>query len=113
MCGTNVHIKDGELAVSQASIVPRHEIVGRIDALGAGVNILKSGDRIGVPWLGQTCSVCPFCRIHAENLCQQPLFSDYFCNGGFVPVVVADAQYARPLGRSVMMRRCCLCSALT
>ncbi len=64
-------------------IIPGHEIVGRIDALGAGVADLKIGQRVGVPWLGHTCGHCSFCRVGSENLCDRPLFTGYTRDGGF------------------------------
>lgn len=98
VCRTDLHVVDGELAAPQVPIIPGHEIVGRIDALGAGVDALRIGERVGVPWLSYTCSVCPYCRMHAENLCDRPLFTGYTRDGGFATAVVADARYAFPLG---------------
>ena len=98
VCRTDLHVVDGELAAPQVPIIPGHEIVGRIDALGAGVDALRIGERVGVPWLGYTCGVCPYCRMHAENLCDRPLFTGYTRDGGFATAVVADARYAFPLG---------------
>ena len=98
VCRTDLHVVDGELAFPQVPIIPGHEIVGRIDALGAGVDALRIGERVGVPWLGYTCGVCPYCRMHAENLCDRPLFTGYTRDGGFATAVVADARYAFPLG---------------
>ncbi|BCA63985.1 alcohol dehydrogenase [Sphingomonas sp. HMP9] len=98
VCRTDLHVVDGELAAPQVPIIPGHEIVGRIDALGAGVDTLRIGERVGIPWLGYTCGVCPYCQIHAENLCDRPLFTGYTRDGGFATAVVADARYAFPLG---------------
>ncbi|WP_380784474.1 zinc-dependent alcohol dehydrogenase family protein [Sphingomonas sp. R86520] len=98
VCRTDLHVVDGELAAPQVPIIPGHEIVGRVDALGAGVDALRIGERVGVPWLGYTCGVCPYCRIHAENLCDRPLFTGYTRDGGFATAVVAEARYAFPLG---------------
>jgi propanol-preferring alcohol dehydrogenase len=72
--------------------------VGRIDALGEGVQGLKLGERVGIPWLGHTCGVCPYCRMHRENLCDQPLFTGFTRDGGFATSAVADARFAFPLG---------------
>lgn len=74
VCRTDLHVVDGELAAPQVPIIPGHEIVGRVDAIGSGVDALRIGERVGVPWLGDSCGVCPYCRINAENLCDQPLF---------------------------------------
>lgn len=98
VCRTDLHVVDGELPNPKNPIIPGHEIVGRIDLLGAGVEGLKIGERVGIPWLGHTCGVCPYCLEHRENLCDYPLFTGYTRNGGFATMVVADARFAFPLG---------------
>lgn len=98
VCRTDLHVVDGELAAPQVPIIPGHEIVGRIDAIGSGVDTLQIGERVGIPWLGFTCGACPYCRMQAENLCDRPLFTGYTRNGGFATSVVADARYAFLLG---------------
>jgi propanol-preferring alcohol dehydrogenase len=79
-------------------IIPGHEIVGRIDAIGTGVAGLRLGERVGIPWLGHTCGVCQYCLGHQENLCDHPLFTGYTRDGGFATAAIADARYAFPLG---------------
>ncbi|MHB8520001.1 MAG: zinc-dependent alcohol dehydrogenase family protein [Limisphaerales bacterium] len=98
VCRTDLHVVDGELPHPQVPIIPGHEIVGRIDVLGAGVTGLRLGERVGVPWLGHTCGVCPYCREHRENLCDHPLFTGYTRDGGFATATIADARFAFPLG---------------
>jgi propanol-preferring alcohol dehydrogenase len=98
VCRTDLHVVDGELPQPQVPIIPGHEIVGRIDALGAGVADLKLGQRVGIPWLGHTCGVCPYCRMQRENLCDHPIFTGYTRDGGFATATVADARFAFPLG---------------
>src|SRR6202142_2039019 len=98
VCRTDLHVVDGELPDPKVPIIPGHEIVGRIDLLGAGVKGLKMGERVGIPWLGHTCGVCPYCLEHRENLCDHPLFTGYTRNGGFATMVIADAHFAFPLG---------------
>ena len=98
VCRTDLHVLDGELPDPQVPIIPGHEIVGRIDALGAGVEGLSVGERVGIPWLGHTCGVCAYCVEHRENLCDQPLFTGYTRDGGFATAVIADARFAFPLG---------------
>jgi propanol-preferring alcohol dehydrogenase len=98
VCRTDLHVVDGELPNPQLPIIPGHEIVGRIDSLGAGVEGLCIGARVGIAWLGRTCGVCPYCREHRENLCDHPLFTGYTRDGGFATAVIADARYAFPLG---------------
>lgn len=97
VCRTDLHVVDGELPHPRLPIVPGHEIVGWIEALGMGVNALKLGDRVGVPWLGHTCGVCPYCRDQHENLCDQPIFTGYMRDGGFATHAIADAAFAFPL----------------
>jgi len=98
VCRTDLHVVDGELPHPQVPIIPGHEIVGRIDAVGAGVVGLKLGQRVGIPWLGHTCGVCPYCKMQRENLCDRPLFTGYTRDGGFATATVADARFALPLG---------------
>ncbi len=93
VCRTDLHVVDGELPNPKLPIVPGHEIVGRIDAVGAGVDQLAAGMRVGIPWLGRTCGVCRYCRDGRENLCDRPLFTGYTRDGGYASHVVADARY--------------------
>jgi len=98
VCRTDLHVLDGELPDPKSPIIPGHEIVGRIDAIGAGVKGLSIGERVGIPWLGRTCGVCPFCRRHQENICDDPLFTGYTRDGGFATETIAVARFAFPLG---------------
>ena len=98
VCRTDLHVVDGELPDPQVPIIPGHEIVGRIDLIGPGVKGLALGERVGIPWLGHTCGVCPYCLEQRENLCDRPLFTGYTRDGGFATSVIADARFAFPLG---------------
>ncbi|MEI9981742.1 MAG: zinc-dependent alcohol dehydrogenase family protein [Aliidongia sp.] len=98
VCRTDLHVVDGELPDPQVPIIPGHEIVGRIDAIGQGVEGLHMGQRVGIPWLGHTCGACPYCIGHRENLCDRPVFTGYTRDGGFATATVADARFAFPLG---------------
>lgn len=98
VCRTDLHVIDGELPDPQVPIIPGHEIVGRIDLIGPGVEGLTLDERVGIPWLGHTCGVCPYCREHRKNLCDRPLFTGYTRDGGFATAVIADARFAFPLG---------------
>ena len=98
VCRTDLHVVDGELPDIKYPIIPGHEIVGRVDLVGAGVTTHRIGDRVGIPWLGHTCGVCRFCREGMENLCDRPLFTGYTRDGGFATHTIADARYAFPLG---------------
>jgi propanol-preferring alcohol dehydrogenase len=97
VCRTDLHVVDGELPDPQLPIIPGHEIVGRIDVLGPHVGGLEIGARVGIPWLGSTCGVCPYCASHRENLCDRPVFTGYTRNGGYATHAIADARYAFPL----------------
>jgi alcohol dehydrogenase, propanol-preferring len=97
VCRTDLHVVDGELAAPNVPIIPGHEIVGRIDAMGPGVEGLRLGQRVGIPWLGHTCGVCQYCQGHRENLCDRPLFTGYTRDGGFATATIADARFAFPL----------------
>jgi len=98
VCRTDLHVVDGELPDPKLPIVPGHEIVGRVAALGAGVSGFSVGERVGVPWLGATCGTCAYCRAEAENLCDAPIFTGYTRDGGYATHAVADAHYCFPLG---------------
>jgi alcohol dehydrogenase, propanol-preferring len=100
VCHTDLHVVDGELPDAKVPIIPGHEIVGRIDLLGPGVEGLHVGERVGVPWLGHTCGVCPYCVGGQENLCDHPLFNGYTRNGGYSTAMLADARFAFPLGEA-------------
>jgi alcohol dehydrogenase, propanol-preferring len=100
VCRTDLHVVDGELPDPTVPIIPGHEIVGRIDAVGPGVEGLGVGERVGIPWLGHTCGVCPYCTGGHENLCDRPLFTGYTRDGGFATATIADARYAFPLGEA-------------
>jgi propanol-preferring alcohol dehydrogenase len=94
VCRTDLHVVDGELMDPKLPLIPGHEIVGIVDALGEGVDPARLGRRVGVPWLGHTCGVCPYCISKAENLCDRPQFTGYTRDGGFASHVVADADFA-------------------
>jgi propanol-preferring alcohol dehydrogenase len=100
VCRTDLHVLDGELPDPKYPIIPGHEIVGRIDAIGKGVEGLRLGERVGIPWLGHTCGVCPYCRMQRENLCDHPMFTGFTRDGGFATATIADARFAFPLGEA-------------
>lgn len=100
VCRTDLHVVDGELPGIAYPIIPGHEVVGRIDALGTGVTTLSTGARVGVPWLGFTCGECFYCRADRENLCDRPKFTGHTRDGGFASHLVADARYCFPLGEA-------------
>lgn len=93
VCRTDLHLIDGDLAHPGHPVVPGHEIVGRIDALGGGVQGLAVGERVGVPWLGWTCGACSHCAAGRENLCDHARFTGWQIDGGYAQYTVADARY--------------------
>ena len=97
VCRTDLHVVDGELPDPKLPVVPGHEIVGRVFAVGSAAVGLAVGERIGVPWLGFTCGACPYCRAGQENLCDRPLFTGYTRDGGYATHTLADARYCFPL----------------
>ncbi|MEX3972701.1 zinc-dependent alcohol dehydrogenase family protein [Paraburkholderia caribensis] len=97
VCRTDLHVVDGELSEPKRPVIPGHEIVGRVAARGADVTAFDIGDRVGVPWLGRTCGVCPYCASGRENLCDTPGFTGYTIDGGYAEQVIADHRYCLPL----------------
>ena len=97
VCRTDLHVVDGELPHPTIPVVPGHEIVGRIEAVGRDVTTLVPGTRIGIPWLGWSCGVCDFCRSDRENLCPQARYTGYQLDGGYAEFAVADASFCVPL----------------
>ncbi len=97
VCRTDLHLVDGELPKAKLPIVPGHEVVGRVEAVGAGAEGLAVGMRVGIPWLGWTCGQCAFCQRGEENLCERARFTGHDLDGGYAEHLVADVRYAFPL----------------
>ncbi|AIO35202.1 zinc-binding alcohol dehydrogenase family protein [Burkholderia cenocepacia] len=93
VCRTDLHVVDGDLTEPKRPVIPGHEIVGTVAALGEGVHGFALGERVGVPWLGHTCGRCAFCAAGRENLCDAPGFTGYTIDGGYAERTVADARY--------------------
>lgn len=93
VCRTDLHVVDGELPHPKLPLIPGHEIVGEVIQAGSNANKFAVGDRVGVPWLGHTCCVCPFCRSARENLCDNPAFTGYTLDGGYAEYTLADQNY--------------------
>src|SRR5690349_10477584 len=89
VCRTDLHVVDGELPDPKLPIIPGHEIVGRVDAVGQEVEGLRPGMRVGIPWLGATCGTCFYCTHGRENLCDRPQFTGYTRDGGYASHAVA------------------------
>jgi alcohol dehydrogenase, propanol-preferring len=97
VCRTDLHIVDGELSDPKPTVIPGHEIVGRVAAKGARVDRFAIGDRVGVPWLGWTCGECAYCRSGRENLCDRARFTGYQIDGGFADFAAADHRFCFPI----------------
>jgi alcohol dehydrogenase, propanol-preferring len=97
VCRTDLHVVDGELPEPKLPLIPGHEIVGRVEQLGPGVERFKAGDRVGIPWLGWTCGECGFCSSKRENLCDRARFTGYTLDGGYSEYTLADARYCFPI----------------
>jgi len=94
ICRTDLHVIDGDLPHPKTHVIPGHEIIGTVAAIGAAVEGVKIGDRVGIPWLGGTCGRCRFCRSGRENLCEKPAFTGYTIDGGYAQYATANAAYA-------------------
>ncbi len=97
ICRTDLHIFAGDLADPKLPLIPGHQIVGAIAAMGARVTRFRAGDRVGVPWLGWTDGTCPYCRSGRENLCDNARFTGYEIDGGYAEFTVADERYCFPI----------------
>jgi propanol-preferring alcohol dehydrogenase len=97
VCRTDLHLVDGELPQARLPVVPGHQVVGVVDALGEGTTRFRAGERVGVPWLGGACGACDFCRRGEENLCDSLVFTGCTRDGGFAEVVTADERFALPI----------------
>ncbi|HEX5045469.1 MAG TPA: zinc-dependent alcohol dehydrogenase family protein [Candidatus Polarisedimenticolaceae bacterium] len=97
VCRTDLHVVDGELPAHRLPLVPGHQAVGRVDALGPGCTLLRPGDRVGIPWLRHTCGHCAYCRSHRENLCPFSRYTGWDEDGGYAEEAVVPEAYAYPL----------------
>jgi propanol-preferring alcohol dehydrogenase len=92
LCRTDLHVVDGELPDPKLPLVPGHQVVGRVVATGDSASSIRTGDRVGVPWLGWWCGVCRYCRAGQENLCDRARFTGYTIDGGYARFAVADER---------------------
>jgi propanol-preferring alcohol dehydrogenase len=97
VCRTDLHLAEGDLPPRHSRVVPGHEVVGVVDAVGPDADRFAEGDRVGVPWLAHTCGVCRFCTSARENLCVAPRFTGWDINGGYAEYLTAEQDYAYAL----------------
>ena len=114
VCRTDLHIVDGDLTEPKLPLIPGHQIVGTVEALGKGAERFELGDRVGVPWLGWTDGTCRYCRTDRENLCVSARFTGYDIDGGYAEAVVADERFCFPIpeGFSDLQAAPLLCAGL-
>ncbi|HSK98143.1 MAG TPA: zinc-dependent alcohol dehydrogenase family protein [Euzebyales bacterium] len=94
VCRTDLHLAEGDLPPRRPGVIPGHEVVGTVEAHGAGARRFATGERIGIPWLRSTCGVCRFCVSDRENLCATPTFTAWDADGGFAEWCVVPESYA-------------------
>jgi len=97
VCRTDLHVFDGELPDPKLPLILGHEIVGRVEEIGAEARGFQAGQRVGIPWLGWTCGECRFCLTSRENLCERARFTGYTIDGGYAEYTVADARFCFPI----------------
>ena len=93
VCRTDLHIIDAELEHPKLPLIPGHQIVATVEAVGPGAGRFEPGRRVGVPWLGWTCGECEYCRSGRENLCPRAVFTGYTRDGGYAEFAVAVVRY--------------------
>jgi propanol-preferring alcohol dehydrogenase len=97
VCRTDLHLAEGDLSPRHHLVIPGHEVVGRVDAVGPESTRFDPGDRIGIPWLAHTCGLCRFCRSGRENLCLNPSFTGWDVDGGYAEYVIVNEGYGYPI----------------
>jgi propanol-preferring alcohol dehydrogenase len=101
VCHTDLHTIEGDLELPQLPIIPGHQIVGIVDAVGDGVRSPQVGARVGMPWLHETCGECPQCEADRENLCEQARFTGLHVNGGYAEFMIAPAAFVYPIPEGI------------
>lgn len=93
ICRTDLHVVEGDLPIRKLKVIPGHQVVGAVSAVGARVSEFKPGDRVGIAWLNRTCGICEFCRAGKENLCDRAMFTGWTVDGGYAEFAVAPASF--------------------
>ena len=114
ICRTDLHVVEGDLPVRRSPVIPGHQIVGSVAALGSRVEGFDIGDRVGVAWLNQTCGRCEFCVVGQENLCDAAMFTGWTVDGGYAEYAVAPAAftYRLPEGFNDLQAAPLLCAGI-
>ena len=114
ICRTDLHVVDGDLTEPRLPLVPGHQIIGIVEAMGDNAGNFSIGERVGIPWLGGSCGHCEFCASARENLCDEAVYTGYQINGGFAEYTVADSRYCFPVpdGFSALQAAPLLCAGL-
>jgi propanol-preferring alcohol dehydrogenase len=114
LCRTDLHTVEGELRQKKSPLVPGHQVVGVVDAVGAGVHQLREGDRVGVAWMYSTCGECLFCRKSLENLCERARFTGWDADGGYAEAMIVSESFAYvlPAGFSDLQAAPLLCAGI-
>ena len=97
VCRTDLHIVEGDLPLVRSPVVPGHQVVGRVEAMGSQARRFRAGDRVGIAWLRRTCGTCEACRRGRENLCERSEFTGYHADGGFADYAVVPESFAYTL----------------
>jgi alcohol dehydrogenase, propanol-preferring len=97
ICRTDLHVIEGDLKAVTLPIIPGHQVVGSVEALGAACHRFDPGDRVGIAWLRSTCGTCKFCRSGRENLCPDSRYTGYHDNGGYAELTTVREKFAYPL----------------
>ena len=97
VCRTDLHVAEGDLAVHRPGVIPGHEVVGEVVALGPGAAGFATGDRVGIAWLRHTCGICSYCRRGDENLCPESRYTGWDADGGYADFATVPADFAHRL----------------
>ncbi len=100
VCHTDLHIVEGDLPLPKLPVIPGHQIVGIVDAVGRDVRVIKEGDRVGIPWLYSADGICGYCRHGFENLCDNAQFTGYHVDGGYGEHAVVREDFAHPIPKN-------------